>query len=53
MIRKMDLEFINGPMVLIIKVLLKMIKNMELVKLFIKMASLLFFNGKMVRQFAS
>lgn len=53
MIEKMDLGFINGPMDHIIKVLLKMIKNMALVRLFTKMANLLFFNGKMVKRFGS
>ncbi len=47
MIRKMALEFINGPMDLTMKVISKMIKNMVQVKQDTKMANKLYYNGKM------
>jgi hypothetical protein len=46
MIKKMVGEFINGQMGLIMKEILKMILNMVLEKLNIKMERLWFMNGK-------
>ena len=48
MIRKMAQEYIDGPMDLIMKELLRMIKNMELVKQSIKMVNWCISNGILV-----